>query len=409
MDQVFIAAAIPFFFLLMGIELLVTRGLGRYRFSDSITNLSCGVGQQVVNAAIAGVLLLPYTLVYQHRLFTVAPTSTLGWVAAWAAVLFAVDFCYFLFHWASHRVHFLWALHAVHHQSEEYNLSVALRQSWFGTLFAQVFYLPLALLGVPPALYAAAVAVDTLYQFWIHVRGGPRLGPLEWVLNTPSHHRVHHGQNPRYIDKNYAGILIIFDRLFGTFVPEDEEPVYGVIEPLATWNPLWANVKLWAGLVDLTRRARGLDRLRVWFKPPGWRPAELGGELPIPEIRREDQILYDRPTTRGLRAYVGLHYALLSFAVFFFLLKGPLLPTAQHLATAALLLGGATALGLLLDGHPRGRMVEAARLTLSVGLAGVVLGPSAAGALAGVALASAAALRFAPGLSTEAPTLVRAG
>ena len=194
-----------------------------------------------------------------------------------------MDFFYYWFHRWSHEVNAGWAAHIVHHQSEEMNLAVALRQSVFQGALSWVFYLPLALVGFPPAMFLTVSALNTLYQFWIHTRAIGKLGPLEWVLNTPSHHRVHHGRNPKYIDRNHAGSLIVWDRMFGTFQEEEEEPVYGITRPLASWNPVWANFHYWAELWRTARRATRLqDRFRIFWKPPGWRPEELGGYEPAP-------------------------------------------------------------------------------------------------------------------------------
>src|SRR5690606_31238042 len=151
------------------------------------------------------------------------------------------DFAYYWWHRASHRISFLWAAHVVHHQSEDYNLAVALRQAWFTSLSSWVLNLPLAFLGVPPLVYGVCAALNTLYQFWIHTRLVGKLGPLEWVLNTPSHHRVHHGIDAPYLDTNYGGVFIVFDRLFGTFVEETHEPRYGTLDPIRSFDPVWAN------------------------------------------------------------------------------------------------------------------------------------------------------------------------
>src|SRR5207247_5460488 len=177
------------------------------------------------------------------------------------------------FHRMSHEVNAFWAAHVVHHQSEEYNLAVALRQGAFQSSFSWVFYLPLAVIGFPPLLFLTVSSLDTLYQFWIHTRAIGRLGPLEWVLNTPSHHRVHHGRNPQYIDRNHAGTLIIWDRMFGTFEPEGHAVIYGVTEPIASWNPVWANFHAYRNLwADAKRAKHWWDKIRIWFMPPGWKP-----------------------------------------------------------------------------------------------------------------------------------------
>src|SRR5256885_6333663 len=236
----------------MGLELLIARVQEKdyYSLADSVADLGCGLVQQVVEAALKTVLFAGYLLLYgRFRSFDLKAASPLVWIACLAGV----DFLYYWFHRKSHEVNAFWAAHVVHHQSEEYNLSVALRQGAFQSVFSWVFYLPLAVLGFPPLVFLAVSSIDTLYQFWIHTRAIGRLGPLEGVLNTPSNHRVHHGRNPKYIDRNHGGILIVWDRLFGTYAEEEEEPVYGITTPLASWNPVWANLHYW---VDLASRAR---------------------------------------------------------------------------------------------------------------------------------------------------------
>jgi alkylglycerol monooxygenase len=309
-----IALAVPFFFLMIGVELLVNRRRGEvgYALHDSIASLSCGVGQQVLGLFFKALQIGAYAWVYEHlRIFTVPSQS----IVAWIALLLGLDLAYWTYHWASHRVNFLWATHAVHHQSEEYNLSTALRQSWFTSLTSWVFYAPLAILGFSPAMYVLMLTLNTLYQFWIHTRAVGRLGWLEAILNTPSHHRVHHGIDPIYIDKNYGGIFIFWDRLFGTFAAEEREPVYGTVKPLASFNPAWANVEPFARLWDMSRRTRLLrDKLLVWVMPPEWRPEDLGGRVTIPEVSRAAQRKYEAPAPRGLDAYVIVQFALVAAA-----------------------------------------------------------------------------------------------
>ena len=304
----YIALAIPVFFLLIGVELVAARVLERpsYRLSDSLGDLSCGVLQQVADVFLKTALFAGYAGLYSHyRLFEI-PTN-----AAWAgaACFLGQDFLYYWFHRFSHEVNAGWAAHVVHHQSEEYNLTVALRQGAFQPAVSWVFYLPLALVGFPPAMFLAVSAFDTLYQFWIHTRLVGRLGPLEWVLNTPSHHRVHHGRNPRYIDRNHGGTLIVWDRLFGTFAREQEEPVYGITKPLASFNPLWANLHYWAEMWDVARRAaRPFDRLRVLFMRPGWRPEDLGCPMAPPEVDRASYRKYDVPLVASAK-FTTIHAA----------------------------------------------------------------------------------------------------
>ncbi|MDB4965462.1 MAG: uncharacterized protein JWN44_1151 [Myxococcales bacterium] len=291
MDSILIVLAIPVFLAFMGLELLIARRRGRnlYRFADSIANLGNGIGEQVIAAFALPLTFGVYAAIWAHaRMATISERSVLAWVV----LFFAVDLCYYLFHRAAHRINFLWAGHVVHHQSEEYNLSVALRQSWVQQLFQWAFYVPLALAGFPPGMFLLMTTLNTLYQFFIHTRLVDRLGPLELVLNTPSHHRVHHGVNPRYIDRNYAGILIIWDRLFGTFEPEGKEPIYGLVKPLGSFNPLWANLHYWSEMASMARRTRRLrDKLAAFVAPPEWRPADLGGPVVVPEPDRDGPTL----------------------------------------------------------------------------------------------------------------------
>lgn len=305
-----IVFAIPVFFLLIAFEWWVMKRKQRelYRLNDTINDLSCGICQQILRAFIKAFLLGAYIYLYTHyRAYS--PSVRAIWV--WVFAFFAVDFCYYWFHRAGHRVNAIWAAHVVHHQSEEYNLAVALRQGAFQPFFTILFYLPLALLGVPPLVFAVTVSLNTLYQFWIHTRLIGKLGWLEWFLNTPSHHRVHHGKNPAYLDKNYAGILIIWDRMFGTFQEEQEEPVYGVTERLNSWNPLWANFHTWAHLAQkVSRHGRWYDWLLVWWMPPEWAPANAPPAPPHPELDPTTYEKYNPDISLSLKIYLVIQFLL---------------------------------------------------------------------------------------------------
>lgn len=271
--------AIPFFFLLIGIELAFGHYARKslYTLPDAIANLSCGILQELVSVFFTVAMGAAYLLVYERFAIRHLEPNLLTWVG----ILVGVDFFYYWFHRASHRVALFWALHVVHHQSEEYNLTVALRQSALGGFFSWIFYLPLAWLGFSPQMFLASYSFNLLYQFWIHTRVIKTLGPAEWILNTPSHHRVHHGRNPKYLDKNYAGALIVWDRLFGTFQSEEEEPVYGIVHPLRSWNPVWANVHAWVEQARIAREGKGpWEKVLVFFMPPGWHPLMRGKEMP---------------------------------------------------------------------------------------------------------------------------------
>ena len=299
-----ICIAVPLFFALLGIEILVARRrkLPLHRLNDSMADLTCGMGDQLIGVFTKAIPLAIYTFVESQFGLLDLATST-PWV--WIAGMLLVDHQYYWYHRFSHRVNFGWATHVVHHQSEEYNLAVALRQPWFTQFYNWTFYLPLALLGVPTIVWATCYALNLLYQFWIHTRLIGRLGPMEWVFNTPSHHRVHHGINDEYLDRNYAGVLIIWDRLYGSFEPEVAEVLYGTRRPLRSWNPLWANVEPFVHIARLAAASRGIgEKLRALVAPPEWAPRSA------PELAKGDfmgQRGYDRNVGRPLHVYVVLH------------------------------------------------------------------------------------------------------
>lgn len=278
MDFNIITFSIPLFFLLIGIEMVYTfyKKLGNYRLNDSISNLSQGTGQQLVDIFMKSAIFFGYVYIYEGwRLFEISQE----WYV-WILLFIGVDFFYYWFHRMSHKVNALWAAHIVHHQSEEYNLTVALRQSWIQGWFSWVFYLPLALIGFQPTMFLVVSALITVYQFWIHTKYIRHLGFLEHILNTPSHHRVHHGSNLQYIDKNHAGTFIIWDKMFGTFQKEEEEVIYGITKPLNSWNPLWANLHYWKELIDQAKAmSNWSDRIKVFYKSPGWRPVDHGDSI----------------------------------------------------------------------------------------------------------------------------------
>jgi alkylglycerol monooxygenase len=303
----YIALSVPVFFVLIGIELAYSfyKRLAYYRLNDSISNLSQGIGQQLTGIFMKTALFFGYKYIYEHWRFWDLTNSM--WV--WIILFLGVDFFYYWFHRTSHQVNMLWAAHIVHHQSEEYNLTVALRQSWFQGWFSWVFYLPLAFLGFQPLMFLTLSAFNTLYQFWIHTRTIKSMGFLEYILNTPSHHRVHHGSNPKYIDKNHAGTLIIWDRLFGTFQKEEEEVYYGTTKPLSSWNPLWANVHYWDDLVRTARKAKNTrDKINVFIKPPGWFPEYLGGMQYAPEIDEDNYKKYNPAYNSNITGYILIQF-----------------------------------------------------------------------------------------------------
>ena len=352
----YIALAIPFFFLFIGIELLVARARRRsvYRLADAVGDLGCGVAQQIVLVFAEAGLLAVYAALHDRlRVHEFRASSPVPWLLAFVAV----DFAYYWWHRLSHEVNVLWAAHVVHHQSEDYNLAVALRQAVATSFTSLPFYLPLALVGVPTVVYATMSAFSTLYQFWIHTELVGKLGPLEAFLNTPSHHRVHHAVNPGYLDRNYGATLIVWDRLFGTFAEEREAPIFGTVKPLGSFNPVWAQVAYW---VELWRKARTLptrrDRLRLWIARPDWPPAAEHG--PVLAGRPK----YDRALSPGAQVYVVLQFVPVVVATFLMLLHAHDADRTALVAGAAFVLATLVALGGILDGRRWARPLEAARV-----------------------------------------------
>ncbi len=364
MDLNYIALAIPVFILLIVVELAFAWHEKKdfYRFNDAINDMSCGVADQVVGIFSKVLIFAGYLWLYENfRLLEISSKS----MVAWIVLLFGVDFCYYWFHRVSHRMNAPWAAHIVHHQSEDFNLAVALRQSVFQSWFSWIFYLPLALLGFPPPMFLTMSAFDTLYQFWIHTRAIDKLGPLEWVMNTPSHHRVHHGRNPKYLDKNYAGIFIIWDRMFGTFEPEVESVVYGVTEPLNSWNPIWANFHYWAKLKGLAKNfPRVMDRVKLFFMPPEWRPAGAPPLPPHPEVKPETYIKFDTVVPRGLTWYVLAQFVPIIAATFIILQMENTWPMPTLASVAGLILLAILTFGGMLDRKSWAFKWEMARLVV---------------------------------------------
>jgi sterol desaturase/sphingolipid hydroxylase (fatty acid hydroxylase superfamily) len=261
------------------------------------------VSQQVFGVVSGAWAIAVYAFVWQHARVWEPPT-----IVAYAAAFLGVDFCFYWWHRLSHRVNALWAVHSVHHQSDDYNLAVALRQELFGDLTSVWFYLPWAVIGVPPLTLFTGRALNLLYQFWVHTRVIGRLGALDRLVVTPSAHRVHHGCNARYLDKNYGGVLLLWDRLFGTFAAEDEEPVYGTVAQCSTWNPFRANLEPWAKLWREARRMPTVaDAIGVWVRPPEWRPGGATAVLPT-DAELKARPRYDADGPAGLHAYSLVQY-----------------------------------------------------------------------------------------------------
>jgi sterol desaturase/sphingolipid hydroxylase (fatty acid hydroxylase superfamily) len=313
-----IVLSIPIFFVLIGIELIAERLTHKklYRLPDAIANLSCGITSQ-----LSGLFLKVFAIgIYQllHENFNLVVWDR-NWIY-WLSLFLLADLAYYWAHRMSHEINLFWGGHVVHHQSEEYNLSVALRQSSLQVIWTFAFSLPLAFLGFQTLDFALMSAYITLYQFWIHTETINKMGWFEYVFNTPSHHRVHHGRNPKYIDKNHAGTLIIWDRMFGTFQEEEERPTYGITTPINSWNAVWANFSHYAAMgKDLKRIPNLWDKIRYLFKKPGWLPDYLGGYRAAPEVDKSTYKKYETPSALTLNLYVLFQYILCLAGTAYFL------------------------------------------------------------------------------------------
>jgi alkylglycerol monooxygenase len=382
--QAIVVLAIPAFLAAMAVEHLLEkrRGLPGYRLEDALASVGCGIAQQVSLIFLSGFLVGGYDVLYRHvRLATFAPGSPWPWIIGFLAA----DLVFYWWHRASHMVGFIWASHVVHHQSEEYNLSVALRQAIASSVNSAPFYYPVALLGVPTATYEVLIAVSAVYQFWLHTRLIGKLGPLERLLNTPSNHRVHHAVNPRYIDRNFGGVLMIWDRLFGTYGEEREEVFFGVTHRLRSFNPLRAQLDGWLGLVERARSLRGLDKLRVLWRSPGFGASGPPGPT-------EEDLLVRPPlaaaASRAVRRYVLAQFVPLTGATLLLLVRQGSWTLPALLAAAALVYAALLTLGGLLDGSRWAVPAEIARLAVTAGAAAAL----APGPLRLAALAASAAV-----------------
>jgi sterol desaturase/sphingolipid hydroxylase (fatty acid hydroxylase superfamily)/uncharacterized membrane protein YhhN len=356
-----IVLATPVFFLLIAIEFAVgrvrtRRGTGHdtYRLADAVNSIGLGMLSQI-SAVLTGLLRIGiYTAVYSAVALFPQEAAREFWTTwyGWLLALVFYDFCYYWLHRMGHESAVLWAAHVVHHQSQHYNLSTALRQTSSGALLGWLFYLPMAVAGVPPLVFAVVALVDLLYQFWVHTEQVGKLGWFDRWFCSPSNHRVHHAVNDSYLDRNYGGILIVWDRMFGTFREEDERCVYGTRGELRSWDPLWANAEVYWSLAKDSWHARSwADKLRVWFKPPGWRPADVAARFPKPAFDIAKVTRYEPPVSRGVQWFAGLQFLLMLAGVAFFLWFSDDMPLQRSAVWLAALTASLWAIGGVLQGR----------------------------------------------------------
>ena len=333
-----IVLATPVFFLMIGIEyLLARRAAARvpaskaFKLNDLINSISLGIISQLSGVLSKLLSIGIYTAVFG----AVALFPDVAFWSTWYGVVLALifyDFCYYWQHRAGHVVNVVWASHVVHHQSQHYNLSTALRQTSSGAFLGWIFYLPMALAGVPPVIFGIVALIDLLYQFWVHTEQVGKLGWFDRVFCSPSNHRVHHAVNDPYIDRNYGGIFVIWDRMFGSFQEElDHEPcVYGTRGQLDSWDPVWANLQVYAAMAKDSWRTRHWgDKLRIWLKPPGWQPADLMQSHPKPAFTLKSVTEYNPPLTSGQLLFAALQFIAALGAVTVFLWHADPMPWGE--------------------------------------------------------------------------------
>ncbi|MDH4040558.1 MAG: sterol desaturase family protein [Gammaproteobacteria bacterium] len=381
-----IVYAVPFFILAMIVEWLfgLARHRNTYRLSDSISSLFLGVLSQARRFVTLGLGGYVYYLVTRH--FSLPLLDAGDW-STWVLATVLYDLCYYWQHRMGHERTFFWAAHVAHHQSEDYNLSTALRQTSTGFLLDWVFYIPMYLLGIPAEVVVTVGAINLIYQFWVHTEHVPKLGWYEWVFVTPSNHRVHHAQNDIYMDRNYGGIFILWDRLFGTFQEElaSEPPIYGIRGPLRSWNPVKALTHIYIDMFrDSWHTRRWRDKLRVWVARTGWRPADVAQRYPRDKPGLAQFRKFDPPVSRLVGAYA---FAQLVAAVLLldFMQKTDLAYWSGF-SMWALLLAGMVTTALWLEGRDPVRLLRWELLRLA-GLSLLLLAAQAAQAGAGLLLA----------------------
>jgi sterol desaturase/sphingolipid hydroxylase (fatty acid hydroxylase superfamily) len=277
--------AIPAFILLLIAESVFSAISKRhlYETKDTVSSLAMGVGNVIVGLFGKVIIFGAYMLVYRYRLFDL---ENVWWV--WIILFFAEDITYYWFHRISHRVRYFWASHVIHHSSQRYNLSTALRQTWTGTFSGGfIFWLWLPFMGFHPVMVMTMQAISLIYQFWIHTEAIGKLpGFIELIFNTPSHHRVHHSSDIKYLDRNHAGVLIIWDRIFGTFVAEEEKPLYGLTRNIKTYNPFRIAFHEWGDILkDIRNAPDWRTAIGYVFGPPGW--SHDGSRKTSEQLRRE--------------------------------------------------------------------------------------------------------------------------
>jgi alkylglycerol monooxygenase len=376
--EMIIVIAIATFSLLITTEFAYGLAVNRnnYRLNDAISSLSQGALSQVISV---------FTQLFQIGIYTAVFSSiTLfhhdAFWSHWYGYLIAVvayDFCDYWLHRTSHEVAVFWAAHVVHHQSQEFNFTTALRQESFYPVLGFPFFIPLAIFGIPPSTFAIAGFVVLFYQFWIHTEHIGKLGWFDRIFSTPSNHRVHHAVNAQYVDKNYGAIFIIWDRMFGTFAEEKEKCVYGTIEPLNSWDPIWSvGHVFWKLLKDAIATRSRTDKLKIWFMPPGWKPDDLIVHTQLKTAPAIENPLYNPPMNRMTVLFACCHFIVLFCALFLFLWYEETLSPLLLIGASAQIIAGLWVVGTVMQGRleiSQGLWIEVALLVAVLAIASLSL------------------------------------
>ena len=375
-----IVFATPVFLLLIALELAwgIAKGRNTYRLGDAINSIGLGMMSQFTAVFTRLLRVGIYVAIYSHISLVPLEAAKAFWSTwyGWVLALVFYDLCYYWLHRISHTSAVFWAAHVVHHQSQSYNLSTALRQTSSGAFLGWIFYIPMALAGVPPEVFGIVALVDLLYQFWVHTEHVPKLGWFDRWFCSPSNHRVHHAVNDEYVDKNYGGVFVFWDRLFGSYQVENalNPCVYGTRAALNSWDPLWANAQVYSSIFHDAWHARSwLDKARVFLKPPGWRPADVAARFPRKDFNISEVQSFAPPMSQAAQSFALLGFSLLLGLVAVFLWTADSANPSQHFVGVTALLAMLWTVGAVTQSRLRigeGAMV----LTAVIATASAALG-----------------------------------
>jgi len=349
MNHPYLYYAIPTFFILIFLEAIYShiKGLKLYNLRNSLSALGCGMFAAGLEVFLKAALLSAYVWVYDNFAWTELPDDS--WLT-WIAALLVFDFIWYWAHRISHEVNVIWGGHVPHHQSEEFNLSTGLRQGALQDTMYWPLYILMAPLGFSAEMFIAHVLINKFYGFWLHTQAIEKIPFIEGILSTPSAHRVHHGMNSQYINKNYGGIFIVFDRLFGTYQEENEKVIYGVRKRYASYNPVWAHFDWLYGIWKDAKLANNTwDKIRIWFMPTGWRPQGFEEQYPRDRVSMESYSKFDALPRHYTSYWLLLVFAVLAAGSQVLIVQSEALSWSGKLLLFGAITAGLYALGRLLN------------------------------------------------------------